>query len=98
MDNLAILFVILIMLIVILWTFSRSRRILENWAINNGYQILSVNIRLFRQGPFFLTTSKNQVVYYVTIQIPEGIKNGWVRCGSWWWGILQDKAEVIWDK
>ena len=98
MDNIAIAFVILIVIAILVWTFSRSRRMLEKWAVDNNYQIISASIRLFRRGPFFWTTSKNQVVYYVTIRTSEGIKNGWVRCGSWAWGIFQDKVEVRWDE
>ena len=80
------------------WTFSRSRKILERWAAENGYQILSSEFRWLRRGPFFWTSSKGQTVYYVVVRTPEGpTKRGWVRCGSFWWGVMQDKAKVRWE-
>ena len=69
-------------------TYSRGRKILESWALKNNYQIISSETRLFSRGPFFWTTTKNQMVYYVTVRTPEGTKNGWVRCGGWWLGIF----------
>ncbi|MHC4743692.1 MAG: hypothetical protein ACYS8Z_17385 [Planctomycetota bacterium] len=82
-----------------IWTFSRSREILEQWARENGHQLLESNFRWLRKGPFFFTSSKNQMVYYVKVKTPNGqIKTGWVRCGSFFWGILKEKAEVRWDE
>lgn len=82
-----------------IWTFSRSREMLEQWARDNGHQLLEYKFRWLRKGPFFFTSSKNQMVYYVKVKIPDGqIKTGWVRCGSFWWGILTEKAEVRWEE
>ncbi len=96
--NFALLIVFFIVIVALLWTFTRARRILESWAAENGYHIISSELRWLRRGPFFWTTSKNQVVYHVTVRIPEGtVKNGWVRCGSWWWGVFQNRAEARWE-
>jgi hypothetical protein len=27
-----------------------------------------------------------------------GVRSGWVRCGSWWLGLLSDQVEVRWDQ
>jgi hypothetical protein len=82
----------------LIFTFSRSRRILERWAAENGLQILSSQYRIFRRGSFFWTTSKSQTVYHVVVRTPDGrTRSGLVRCGSFWWGIFSDKAEVRWD-
>jgi hypothetical protein len=94
--------IVLVVLFVVggmVWHFSRARNILQRWAEANGYEILSSEIRWFRRGPFFWTTSKGQDVYYVTIRTPDGqIRNGWVRCGGWFLGLLSDKADVRWDE
>jgi hypothetical protein len=98
-QNTAILLVISIVVVVFAWTFSRSRQILRSWAEKNHYQIISSGFRLLRRGPFFWTTSKNQVIYYVTVRTPDGMtRSGWLRCGSWWGGVIQNKAEVRWDE
>ncbi|MBN1420440.1 MAG: hypothetical protein JXP34_16805 [Planctomycetes bacterium] len=83
----------------IIWTYSRGRRILEHWAIDNGYRLLSSEFRWLRRGPFFWTSSKGQMIFYVVIQTRDGeTRRGWVRCGGFWWGLMQDKAEVRWDE
>ena len=86
-------------LVMTAWTFSRSREILEKWASDNGYQLIKSEFRWLRRGPFFWSSSKGQTIYYVTVQSPDGqIKCGWVRCGGFFWGILQQKAQVKWDR
>jgi hypothetical protein len=80
------------------WHLTRSRFILEQWAEQNGFTIVSTERRLFRRGPFLFKTGDNQEVYYVRITNHEGRqKTGYVRCGSFWLGVLSDKAEVRWD-
>jgi hypothetical protein len=78
--------------------FSRARRILEHWALDNGYEILSSEYRWFFRGPFPWTTN-DQAVYYVTLRTTDGReRHGWVRCGNWLVGVLVNRAEVRWDK
>jgi hypothetical protein len=81
-----------------LWTASRSRQLLESWARENGLEIVSSEFRWFRRGPFFWTTSSAQRVFHVTVRMPDGgTRGGWVRCGGFWGGLLQDRVEVRWD-
>jgi hypothetical protein len=50
-------------------------------------------------APHFWTTSRDQVVYHVTVLDQLGReRKGWVRCGSWWFGLFSNKAEVRWDE
>jgi hypothetical protein len=94
------MFVILIVAIgSIAWHYSRSRAVLEQWAAQNGYQIVNSEYRTFRRGPFLWSTSKGQTVYYVEVYDQQGNRrSGWVRCGSWWMGLWNDQAEVRWDE
>jgi hypothetical protein len=79
--------------------FPRSNHILESWAARNDYRVLSSELRWIHRGPFFWTTSKNQIVYYVEVKTSDDtVKRGWVRCGGWWRGVFLDKAEVRWDE
>lgn len=85
-------------LTLMVWSLSRGRQILEQWAQSGGYRILSSERRWFRRGPFFWTTSKGQVVYHVVVQTPDGgTRRGYVRCGGFFWGMMSDKAEERWE-
>jgi hypothetical protein len=77
------------------WRRVRSRAILQAWAETNGYRILRQQYRFFFTGPFFPTIARGQAVYYVTVRDQGGvIRHCWVRCGSWWLGLLSDKVQV----
>ncbi len=84
--------------VMIAWHFSRSRSLLEQWAAANGYRIISAQYRNLVRGPFFWTTSKGQTVYRVTVEDADGRqRDGWVRCGGWFLGLLSDRVQVRWD-
>jgi len=103
MDNAlpAIGFLAFVALVIMLWVlhFSRAKSILEQWAEENGYEILSSERRWFG-GTFWWRRSRGQEVYYVTIRTPAGqIRKGWVRCGGWFGGVLfSNQADVEWDE
>lgn len=99
-GNAAILILIVTAAVcLIAWHYSRSRSLLEQWAGENGYRIVSSEHRHLVRGPFFWTTSKGQTVYRVTIEDTGGrLRSGWVRCGSWLAGLLSDKVQVKWDE
>jgi hypothetical protein len=85
-------------LFVDLWDFTRAQSVLEHWAGENGYDILSKERRWFG-GPFWWRKTNDQVVFYVTVRTSEGqIRRGWIRCGSWFLGILSNRADVEWDE
>jgi hypothetical protein len=80
------------------WHFSRSKALLKQWASENGFELLHSEYRNFFKGPFFWTTSRGQTVYYVQVSDSAGnVRSGWVRCGSWWMGLMSDKTEVRWE-
>ena len=80
------------------WHYSRAAEILNRWAGDNDYEIVSSERCWFWRGPFFWS-SKSQEVYYVTIRTPNNrLRRGWVRCGGWFLGLLSDDAEVRWDE
>mgnify|MGYP001367836181 CR=1 FL=1 len=80
------------------WHFSRSNTVLEQWAEDNGFELLSSECCHFMRGPFFWTTSKGQTVYYVKVRTSSGHeRTGWVRCGGFFLGLWSDAAEVRWE-
>jgi hypothetical protein len=81
----------------VIFSFSRGRSLLNRWAQENNFQILDFEMRTLSAGPFTWTSSRNQIVYFVHVRDREGKeRSGWVRCGSFWGGILSDKTEVRW--
>jgi len=99
MDNgLLIVIFVVVGIAACAWHICRSRSLLQQWACENCYEILHSEYRNLFKGPFFWTTSKGQTVYYVKVRDPEGnVRTGWVRCGSWWLGLMSDKTEVRWE-
>jgi hypothetical protein len=90
--------ILLLSIAMLIFHYRRSGSILDKWAAENGYQILESELRPLRRGPFFFTTAKGQEVYRVTVQDAGGaIRRGYVRCGSFFFGMLSDRAEVRWD-
>jgi hypothetical protein len=94
-------FVALVIVVVVLllgWHFSRSNSLLHQWAAKNNYRIIRQEYRNLFKGPYLWTSAKGQTVYYVLIEDSVGDqRNGWVRCGGWWFGLLSDEVEVRWD-
>ncbi len=78
--------------------YRKAAALLRRWADENGFTLVQQERREFRRGPFFWSSSKDQVVYYVTVRDRGGrLRHVWVRVGSWFLGIMSDKTEVKWD-
>ena len=76
---------------------NRSEQIIFKWADENDYQILDLKPKTIFQGPFGLS-SKNQTIFRIAVEDTAGAqRTGWVRCGSFLLGIINDKVEVKWD-
>lgn len=78
--------------------YGKAKRNVHEWAVRQGFTIIEMEQRLFQKGPFFWTSGKNQVVYYVVMKTPSGKKGAYVRCGGFWSGLLSDSIEVKWDQ
>jgi hypothetical protein len=95
---LAIFFIVGIVAAVLYLQITRSQKLLKRWAADNGVELLHVEHRMFRKGPF-IWSSRSQSVYRVEVRDQQGVvRKGWVRCGSWWGGVLSDKVEARWDE
>ncbi|HZE21241.1 MAG TPA: hypothetical protein VE082_04230 [Desulfobaccales bacterium] len=79
------------------WTIRKSKQMVAEWARQQGLLLVSSEFRLWRRGPFFWKSSRNQTVLYVTVRMPDGSpRSAFIRCGSWWLGLLQDQLDVKW--
>jgi len=95
---LLVLLVVGVVVVSLVWTRDRSLTILNDWARENGFRILSSERRYLRRGPFWWRTGKGQEVFYVTVEEETGeIRSGYVRCGSYFAGLLSSRADVEWD-
>jgi hypothetical protein len=77
----------------------RSTAILRKWAAEHRLRIVQVK-RCFTCGPFPWFASSKTIVFTVSVTDDSGrIRNGWVRCGSRYGGVLFcDDADVIWKE
>ena len=82
-PKLAIALTVLLAILSIFWHFSRSRKVLDGWARDNGFEILHHEYRAFFRGPYFWRASKNQSVYYVQVRDQKGRVRSGVAVGFW---------------
>jgi hypothetical protein len=103
-ETLAITLVVIIpvaalIVLAVIWDHRRSQYLLRQWAERNDYRLVNVERRNFFRGPFFWNTSKGQVVYRVTVEDPVGNeRSGYLRLGSWVWGLFSDEVTERWDE
>ncbi len=97
-ERLQILLVLVALAVAMwVWTIRKSKRMVEEWARQQGMHLVSSEFRWWRRGPFFWKSSRNQTVLYVTVRMTDAsIRSAFIRCGSWWWGLFQDQMEVKW--
>ena len=81
------------------WLFeARAQSIFKKWATEQQFTVLRCE-RAFFGGAFSLwTTSRGQVVYFITVRDSQGTeRNACVRCGSFGTGVFgSDKIEIKW--
>ena len=93
-----ILMLVIAMVLFGAWHYGRAGSILETWARDNGYRILSQENCWLAKGPFFWTSTRGQEVYRITVRDREGrTRSGYVRCGGAFLGMLSDRVDVRWD-
>jgi hypothetical protein len=82
------------------WYFARTKSMLATWAAANGFTVLESSRTPFPPLRLLLTTSKQQTLMRIKIYdlSTHRIRSGWLRLGTYWWGLLNDDAiEVNWD-
>ena|SRR5664279_5836681 len=93
LAGIGLLLFMVVLIGVVIWTFVRANQILDNWAGENGYKILSRKYRPFAK------LSGRQNVYHVAVIDENGNeRGGQVCCGDYWFGVFINKATVKWDK
>ena len=78
--------------------YRRGRSMLADWAVRNGFELISAEQCWFWRGPFWWRSGDGNVVYRVTVRDPDGgTRRGYVRCGSLFLGMWSDAVAVEWD-
>ena len=71
--------------------------LIRRWAVQNHYRLIDWKYCQFWVGPFVLRATNLQMVYVVTIEDQAGkTRQAWVRCRSWFLGLLSDELTVEW--
>jgi hypothetical protein len=80
------------------WEQDESIRLLMKWAEGNQYTIVDALSRRWADRPGNVPSSMMQIVFRVKIKEPDGReREGWVRMGSYFSGLLSKHIDVIWD-
>ena len=75
--------------------YLRGRSVLKRWAYENGFQILKSKTASSFAGS--LTWNYGQTIFYIQVRDKNGkVRDGWVRCGSFWAGVWSNKTEIRW--
>jgi hypothetical protein len=99
LSSLPIVAVLGLVALALWWHYTRSAALLERWAEENEFTIADRRLRHLFRGPFTWTTAEGQTVYRVTVLDRFGrVRSGWVRCGSFTFGMFSDKVRVRWDE
>jgi hypothetical protein len=79
--------------------FSRSARLLDQWAQAHRYEILVRQFCWAFKGPFTWNCFNGQTVYRVVVEDRDGeMRAGYVKLGSPWWGVWGDGVAEAWDE
>jgi hypothetical protein len=73
-------------------------RLLNGWAADNGFTIVTWEYRKLFVGPFLLSNSRAREICYVTVRDHDNhCRSGWIRCGGGLPGLSSKNVEVRWD-
>lgn len=91
---------LILLLVIVVLSVARSRRLIHEWAKSNGFSLVSAEHRIFRTGPFgtwFYAGFLPCTVWLVTVEHEPGHqRKAWVRCGRAFLGLLSNHVEVQW--
>lgn len=75
------------------WAGQKSRRMIARWASENSLSIDDVRWVLFQRR---FSWPGKALVYRVSVS-GEPPRVAFLKCGSFFWGLLSNQLEVEWD-
>ncbi|HYG76787.1 MAG TPA: hypothetical protein VEK08_17420 [Planctomycetota bacterium] len=80
------------------WEQDEAIRLLTDWAKGNQYAIVDAVSRRWADRPGHISSSMLQMVFRIKIKDAGGReREGWVRIGSYFSGLLSKQVDVFWD-
>src|ERR1700722_3649168 len=96
---LAVAAVVIGVRVIFYWQHARSRSLIAGGAAQNRFEVLTIEARYLRKGPFFWTSSNAQTIYSITVRDDQNqIRSGWVRCGGGGFGLCSNRTEGGWKE
>ena len=96
----AVLIIGVIVALAVMMIVCRNQRatgMVQQWAREEGVELLDYERRRLFRGPFFFRTSEHQEVYHVTVRDRAGrTRHAYVRCGGWFAGLWSDRVDAEW--
>lgn len=80
-----------------IFSYRKAKRLIREWAAEKGYAIVDMELRFIRRGPFLWTSGNAQIVYYVVLSSGSEKRSAFIRCGSFFTGLLSDNIDVEWQ-
>lgn len=102
MDVLIWLGVIVAVIAYTTWWFYRIGSMVRRWAAQSGMRLVSYSVLPLPPYPpamMVFKTSRGQAIVRVRVYDVElrRMRRGWLRVGSYWWGLLSgDAVEIFW--
>src|SRR5260221_10463541 len=87
--------VVVVLFASLTWTQGRSASMMEQWASENGYQLISSSRCYFTLGtPFWAANMKRHMVYRITVQDAyNNTMSGYALCGGYFLGMWSNNFE-----
>ena len=74
--------ILVLSVLIYTWFGKKARRLIKQWATENDLNIVEMECRWFRKGPFFRKSSKHDRVYHILVQDKEETRAAYVKCGG----------------
>ncbi len=81
------------------WVRLRIVPLIGLWAKQNGYDLVSAQLRGLRQGPFFLQAGRADTVHRIVVrESAGGTRSGWALCRWGMFALIHDREIIVkWD-
>jgi len=79
------------------YSLRAGRTLLKEWAVNNGYELLTVKYGLIRINPFFFNFLWKKRLFKVTLKTMEGNqRSAWILVGDILSGLRIKEFDIKW--